>query len=65
MTITVTVLPDVIDVWQCDHDITLSLTLNLSKESKRKKVKGNRQKERELNKETSIQALHVWHSSKF
>jgi len=39
---------DVTDVWYYDHDVTLTLTLNLSKEKKRK-----------LNKETSIQALHV------
>ena len=40
---------DVTDVWQCDYDVTLSLTLDLNKEKKR-----------ELNKETSIQASHIW-----
>ena len=35
----------------CDHDITL--TLNPIKEKRKKK--------RELNKETSISALYVWH----
>ena len=47
---------DVTDVWQCDHDITLTLTLDPNKENKRKK-----EKKRELNKESSVQASHVWH----
>jgi len=48
---------DVTNVWQCDHDITLTLTLDPNKENKREKTK----KKRKLNKETNIQALHVWH----
>ena len=39
-----------------DYDVTLTLILNLSKENKKKKE----EKGRDLNKETSIQALHVW-----
>ena len=46
---------DVTDVWQCDHDVTLTLTLDPNKENKRK-----RKKKRKLNKETNIQALHIW-----
>jgi len=42
------------DVWQCDYDITLTLTLDPNKENKRKN-----KKTRELNKETSVQALYV------
>jgi len=38
-----------------DHDVTLILTPNLSKKNKKKKKK----KRRDLNKETSIQALYV------
>jgi len=38
-----------------DHDVTLTLTPNLSKKNKKKKEK----KKRDLNKETSIQTLHV------
>ena len=51
----VTMSSDVTDVWQCDHDVTLLLTLDPNKENKRKK------KKRELNKETSVQTSHVWH----
>ena len=29
-----TMLSDVTDVWQCDHDITLILTLSLEKKNK-------------------------------
>jgi len=54
VTITVTVSSDVTDVLQCDHDITLTLILNLSKENKSKKGK-----KKELDKETSIQALYI------
>ena len=52
VTVTVTMSYDVTDVWQCDHDVTLTLILNLNKENKSKKKK-------KLNKEISIQALHV------
>jgi len=52
VTITVTVWSDVTDVWQYDHDVTLALTLDPNKENKRKTTK---------TKETSIQALYVWH----
>jgi len=38
-----------------DHNVTLTLILNLSKKNEKKK----REKGRDLNKETSIQALHV------
>jgi len=48
-------LSNVTDMCQCGHDITLTLTLDPNKEKKRKKKK----KKRELNKETSIQTLHV------
>jgi len=51
----VTMSYDVTDVWQCDHDVTLLLTLDPNKENKRKK------KKRELNKETSVQTSHVWY----
>jgi len=54
VTITVTILSDVTDVWQYDYNVTLTLTLNPNKENKRKK-----KKKRKLNKETSIQALYV------
>jgi len=37
VTITVTMSSDVIDVWQCDHNVTLTLTLAPNKEKKRKK----------------------------
>jgi len=37
------------DMWQCDHDITLTLTLDPNKENKRKN-----KKTRKLNKETSV-----------
>jgi len=39
VTVTVTISSDVTDVWQCDHDVILSLTLNLSKENTRKREK--------------------------
>jgi len=42
ITITVTMLSDVTDVWQCDHDVTLNLTLDSNKENKRKKKKEKR-----------------------
>ena len=42
ITITVTMLSDVTDVWQCDHDVTLNLTLDPNKENKRKKEKEKR-----------------------
>ena len=48
VTITVAMSPNVTDVWWCDHDVTLTLTLDPHKEKKR-----------ELNKETSIQASYV------
>ena len=32
----VTMSLDVTDVWQCDHDVTLTLILDLHKENKRK-----------------------------
>jgi len=54
VTVTVIMSSDVTDVWQCDHDVTLTLTLDPNKENKRKK-------KRELNKETNIQALYIWH----
>ena len=47
MTITVTMLSDVTDMLQCDHDITLTLTLYLENKNKI------------LNEKTSIQALHI------
>jgi len=48
VTITVTVSSDVTGVWQCDHNTTLTLTLDPNKE-----------KRRELNKKANIQALHL------
>ena len=35
----VTMSLDVTDVWQCDHDVTLTLIPDLHKENKRKKEK--------------------------
>ena len=49
-------LSDVTDVWQCDHDVTLILTLDLNKErekkkkEKRKKKKEKRKKKKEKRK---------------
>ena len=34
-----TMLSDVTDVWQCDHNIILTLTLSLEKNQKKKKKK--------------------------
>ena len=34
MTTTVTMSSDVTDMWQCDHDITLTLTLHLENKNK-------------------------------
>ena len=48
----------VTDVWQCDHNVTLTLTLDPNKENKKKR-------KRELNKKVSIQALHVWQVWKY
>ena len=44
VTITVTMLYDVTDVWQCDHDVTLTLILDprrnkTEKNKKKKKIK--------------------------
>jgi len=39
VTVTMTMSSNVTDVWQCNHDITLILTLNLNKENKSKKKK--------------------------
>ena len=39
MTITVTMLSNVTDVWHCDHDVTLTLTLDPNKENKEEKIK--------------------------
>ncbi len=49
MTITVTMSSDVTDVWQCDYDVTLTLTLVPYKENKMKE-----EKNRKLDKETNI-----------
>jgi len=49
VTVTVIMSSDVTDMWQYDHNISLTLTLDPKKEKKRK-----------LNKKSSIQALHVW-----
>ena len=51
VTINATVSYDVTNVWQCDLDITLILTLDPNKEYSKKKRK---KRKRELNKETSI-----------
>ena len=54
MTITVTMSSDVTDVWQCDHDVTITLTLSLEKKMTQK------ENEKEiLNKKTIVQALHI------
>jgi len=45
VTVTVIISSDVTDMWQCDHDVTLTLTLDPNKEKKKK---------RELNKETNV-----------
>ena len=50
VTITVTVSSNVTDVWQCYHDIILTLTLAPNKENKRKKEK----RKENLNKEASV-----------
>jgi len=39
VTITVTMSSDVTDMWQCDHDVTLTLILNPNKENKSKRKK--------------------------
>ena len=44
MTVTMTMLSDVTDVWQCDHNVILTLTLDPNKEKEKK----------ELNKESSV-----------
>ena len=49
VTITVTMSSDVTDVWQCDYDVTLTLTLVPYKENKMKE-----EKNRKLDKETNI-----------
>ena len=54
-------LSDVTDVWQYDHDITLTLTPAPNKENKRKKEK----RKENLNKEASIQTLHIWYYPPF
>ena len=37
MTVTVTMSPDVNDVWQCDYGITLTLALDLKKKKEKEK----------------------------
>ena len=51
----------VTDMWQCYHDIILTLTLAPNKENKRKKEK----RKENLNKEASVQASHIWYYPPF
>jgi len=44
MTITVTVSSDVTNVWQCDHDVTLTLILD----PRRKETEKEKEKEKEF-----------------
>ena len=55
MTVTVTMSSDVTDVWQCDYDIILALTLDPNKE----KIKEKRKRKGNLDETTSVQALHI------
>ena len=53
VTITVTVSYNVTDVWQCNHNVNLTITLDFqNKDIKRKK-------KRILNKKTSVQASYI------
>ena len=46
---------DVTDVWQYNHDITLTLILDPNKRNKRENKNKNK-----LNKETNVQVSHIW-----